>query len=207
MPSRVVKRSAAILLLSILLFEFTSGTPLDNSWVTNLGLLFAILISICVLFIAPLFIGFRNWRLTLLGFFVALAGGWWLVGSFGQGGDRVIGSIKMNDGREICLLHTYSGDFADPYHVELCFRKSDGTWKQYLVRRGDTRWWIGSISLKADSKEIIVRKFVFPTARFSLATEQLTWLPSGTKLDGKVSAPTWSPESEIKLNRLRAALP
>jgi hypothetical protein len=188
------------LLITIILFESLSGTPFEDGWITNLLTLLTVIVSIILSFCSSFFIPAKEWRWTVSGVFTALLGVGWLFGSFGPGGDKVIGSLKMSDGRDVCLLHTYTGDFADPYFVSFCARNPNSPWKVFYLRRGDTRWWFGTVTLSADRNTAIVRKFFYPVARYSLKTDQVTLLQAGISYDGYQKDLFWTPQKDLKPN-------
>jgi hypothetical protein len=97
------------MLLCITAFELFAGTHREGyCWVFLIGTV----VCVATLTIASLVaIGPRR-RSAFLGLGAAAGGAWWIVMSFSPGGDRIIARATAPDGTEMCILQSFTGEWA-----------------------------------------------------------------------------------------------
>jgi hypothetical protein len=184
------------MLLCITACELFAGTRREGyCWVLLIGTV----VCVATLTIASLVALGRRRRRAFLGLGAATGGAWWIVMSFSPGGDRIIARTTAPDGIEMCILQSFTGEWAEPYRVSFYYRRPGQPWGWFYYEHEDMRWWFGSINLTTDGRRAEILRFVSPVAHFDLQKEAFTivrinrrivqaqrWMPAG-----------WEPENEL----------
>lgn len=192
MIGRYTKAGGLVLVLYVLLFEFSAGTR----WAAFPRiLLYVFPLAIVVVGLATVRSLLRRERGAWFGLgAVAFSGVWWVL-SCGPGGSGVISQAVASDGTEMCLVQGYSGNRWRPYRTSLYCRRPGQNWGWFYYDHEDTRWWHGSIKLQEGGTQATIRRLLRPVAHYDLGTESLTLARWGRSIASAQQRmkPGWEP--------------
>jgi|GEM_PF-2070693 len=192
MLGKAAKVGGLMLVLYVLLFEFSAGTR----WAGFPRiLLYVFPLAIVVVGFAAVRSLLRRERGGWFGLGVVALSSVWLVLSCGPGGSGVISEAVALDGTQMCLVQGYSGKWLEPYRISFYCRRPGQNWDWYYYDHKDTRWWSGSINIEKNGTRAMIHRLLRPVAYFDLPTERLTLVRWGQNIVGAQHRmePGWKP--------------